>query len=241
MMTADDRLRLIRVKVERAYKHIEDLEEAIAPFGGAVAHNVWFDSDANTGKPILQSGPVHIYSSRIPAITGDAVHNLMCALDHLAFHLVEAGVVAGIPRKRIWEDIQFPIAYDLDTYESRKKRYVEGARREAIEELDRLKPYKDGNPALWLLHKLDNTDKHSFITATGKDFIMDGVSFKANDPYFSDFGLYVPANKQKDVDLSGGESLIQPAVGRANALLPTLCKLADYVSSIVESFRPFLD
>jgi hypothetical protein len=240
-MTANDRLRLINVKVERAYEHIEDLEEAIRPLANAVTHSVWVDNDPNTGKPALQSGIVHIYSSKIPAITGDAVHNLMCALDHLTFHLVQVGVASGIPRKRVWEDIQFPIAHNSDTYKSRKLRYVEGARREAIEELDKLKPYKDGNPALWLLHKLDNTDKHSFIAATGGNFIMDGVSFKANDPYFSSFGIYRFAHEQEDVDLSSSESLAQPTVGRTNTLLPTLCKLANYVDAIVMSFRPFLE
>jgi hypothetical protein len=240
-MTADDRLRLIRIKVERADKHIEDLEEAIIPFSNAVTQTVSFEPDPNTGKPVLQSSPLHIYDSKIPAIAGDAVHNLMCALDHLTFQLVEAGVAAGIPRKGKWEDIHFPIAHDSKTYEARKKRYVEGARREAIEVLDRLKPYKTGNPALWLLHKLDNTDKHSFVTAIGRDFIMDGISFKANDPYFSDFGVFRPAYEQENVDFPGDESLIQPAIGRTNTLLPTLRKLADYVSNIVTSFTPFLE
>lgn len=107
MMTADDRLRLIRVKVERAYEHIEDLEEAILPFGNAITQIVRMDHDPNSGKPGLQFSPLHIYSSKIPAITGDAVHNLMCSLDHLAFHLVETGVAAGIPREGIWEDVHF--------------------------------------------------------------------------------------------------------------------------------------
>jgi len=239
-MTADDRLRLIRVKVERAYKHIEDLEEAIRPFSNAITQSVWFDNDPNTGKPTLQSRPLHIYDSKIPAITGDVVHNLMSALDHLAFQLVSVGVASGLTRTEKWEKIQFPIAYNSDTYEARKKRYVEGARREAIEELDRLKPYKGGNDALWLLYKLDATDKHSLILAVGSDFIMDGISFKANDPYFSDFGIFRFAHEQEDMNFSGSESLIQPAVGRTNTLLPTLCKLADYVSNIVDRFLPFL-
>lgn len=70
---------------------------------------------------------------------------------------------------------------------------------------------------------------------------MDGVSFKANDPYFSGFGTFRSAHEQEDVNLSSSESLIKPTVGRTNTLLPTLCNLADYVSNIVDSFRPFLE
>jgi hypothetical protein len=147
---------------------------------------------------------------------------------------------SGNTRKGKPQDIHFPIAHNAQTYESKKLRCIEGVGREAIEAIDRLKPYKDGNAALWLLYKLDIADKHSLILVVGGDFIMDGISFKANDPYFSDFGLYRPAHKQENVNLASSEPLIQPAVGRANALLPTLRNLADYVSDIVNSFLPLL-
>jgi hypothetical protein len=240
MLPANHRLHLIRIKVERAYKHINDLEDAIRPFSNAITQTVSFDRDPDTGKPVVQSSPIHIYDSSIPAITGDVVHNLMAALDHLAYQLVCVGIESGIPRTGKPYDIYFPIAHNSQTYESRKSRYIEGARREAIEAIDRLKPYKEGNAALWLLYKLDIADKHSLILAVGSDFIMDGISFKANDPYFSDFGLFRFAHDEDNVNLSGSEPLVQPTVGRTNALLPTLVNLADYVSNIVDSFLPLL-
>ncbi len=240
MLPANHRLHLIRVKVERAYKHIEDLEDAIRPFSNAITQTVSFDRDLDTGEPILKSSPLHIYDSSIPAIAGDVIHNLMSALDHLAYQLVCVGIESGIARNQRAEEIKFPFAHDADTYKSRKLRYIEGAGREAIEAIDRLKPYKGGNAALWLLYKLDIHDKHRLILAVGSDFIMDGISFKANDPYFFDFGLYAFANDKENVNLAAGESLIEPTIGRTNALLPTLCKLADYVSNIVDSFLPLL-
>jgi hypothetical protein len=164
----------------------------------------------------------------------------MSALDHLAYQLVCVGIEAGVTPAAKLQNIKFPIAYTSDAYESNKPRYIQGAKREAIEAIDRLKPYSDGNPALWLLSKLDGADKHTLILAVGTDFILDGITFEANDPYFSDFGFYEFANQHKDVNLPGSESLVQPTVGRANALLPTLIKLADYVSNIVDSFLPLL-
>lgn len=205
-MLADDRLRLIRVKIERANKHIENLEDACRPFVGPVFKTVTLKPHSHTGKPELYFGSMNIYSSDIPAIAGDAVHNLKSALVHLAFQLVSAGVASGIPRQGRLEDIQFPIAHSSDAYESRKLRYVEGARREAIEAIDRLKPYKDGNAALWLLYKLDNIDKHSFIFAVGEDFIMDGTFFKADDPFFTSLEA---SEQEQDANLSGKPSLPQ--------------------------------
>jgi hypothetical protein len=237
-MTADDRLTLIRVKIERAYKHIEELEDACRPFVGPVFKTVSFQANPQTGKPDLHIGSMNIYTSDIPAIAGDAVHNLKSALDHLAFQLVDAGVESGIPRNGKWEDIQFPISHSPDAYKSRKLRYVEGARREAIEAIDRLKPYKDGNDALWLLYKLDNADKHSFIFAIGEDIIMDGVAFKGNNPFFTSLDA---SDDEQNMNLASTESLAQSAVPISNALLPALHQLAELVSNIVTSFRTFLE
>lgn len=236
-MLADDRLRLIRIKIERANKHIEDLEDAILPFVGPVIKTVRLDPDSDTGKPRLQVDSLQIYTSNIPAIAGDAAHNLMSALDHLAFHLVSVGAKYGIVRKGRWESIQFPIAHNAETYESKKAKCIGGARPEAVEAIDRLKPYQGGNEALWLLYKLDITDKHRSILAVGKDFIMDGVSFKANDPFFT--GLGSPDEK-KTVDYSSDEPLIQLAIGQSD-LLPTLHRLSQLVSKIVTTFKPLLE
>jgi hypothetical protein len=236
-MLANDRLRLINVKIQRAYKHIEDLEDASRPFVGPVFKTVSLQSNPQTGKPGLHFGSMNIYTSDIPAIAGDAVHNLKSALDHLAFQLVCAGTDAGIPRAGRWEDIQFPIAYSADGYEGRKLRYIEGARREAIEVVDRLKPYKGGNDALWLLYKLDNADKHSFIFPVGEDFIMDGAAFKADDPFFTS----LDASEQKqNVNLPRPPSPSDPPIGRGKALLPTLHHLAEIVDRIVAELEPFL-
>jgi hypothetical protein len=236
-MLADDRLRLIRIKIERAEKHLDDLEAAVQSLGEATFKLISLDSQSETRKPFLNVRPLNIYPPEIPAITGDVIHNLRCALDHLVFHLVQVGITFGETPPEKWEDIQFPISHSPDSYEDGKGRRIKGARREAIEAIDALKPYKGGNEALWLLRRLDNTDKHSFILPIGDDVIVGGVSLKAYEPYFTSLG--VPEDEE-DVNLSGEESLVEPAVGRANALLPTLHKLAQLVSDIVTSFRPFL-
>lgn len=237
-MTADDRLRLIRVKIERAEKHLDDLETAIQSLGEATFKLVSLDSQSETRKPLLNIRPLNIYPPEIPAITGDAIHNLRCTLDHLAFHLVQVGIAFGETPPEKWEDIQFPIFPSLKSYEAGKGRRIQGARREAVEAIDALKPYKGGCEPLWLLRRLDNTDKHSFILPIGENLIVGGVSLKAYEPYF--VSLDDPKDNQ-DVNLASEEAFTEPAVGRANALLPTLHKLTHLVSNIVTSFRPLLE
>ena len=43
-MTADDRLRLIRIKIERAEKHLDDLEPAVRSLGEATFNAMRFGS-----------------------------------------------------------------------------------------------------------------------------------------------------------------------------------------------------
>src|ERR1035441_2164922 len=236
-MIADDRLRLICVKIERAEKHLDELEEAVLSLGEATFKLISFDSQPETGKPFLNVRPLNVYPPEIPAISGDVIHNLRSALDHLAFHLVQIGITFGETPPEKWEDIQFPIFPSSESYEAGKGRRIQGARREAIKAIDALKPYKGGNEPLWLLRRLDNTDKHSFILPIGEDVIVGGVSLKAYEPYFASLN---DSKDDQDVNLSGKEALAEPAVGLANALLPTLHKLTHLVGNIVAGFLPLL-
>jgi hypothetical protein len=236
-MLANDRLRLIRVKIERAYKHLHELEAAIMRLGELSLYSVSHERKSEAAKPSLKVVPVHVYGFEIPAIAGDVVHNLRSALDHLAFQLVSVGVESGEVRTENWTDIQFPIFHSPDGNEPRKRRCIQGARREAIEAIDALKPYKNGNPALWLLRNLDNTDKHSFVLLIGENAIVGGISLQINNPYFATLDI---AKDNQDVNFTTHEAETEKPIVRPDALLPTLHKLAQLVSDIVTSFQPFL-
>ncbi|MGA8493511.1 MAG: hypothetical protein WB711_24030 [Terriglobales bacterium] len=235
-MTADDRLALIRVKIKRAYQHLDELEYAILSSDEVHFNSVGMKFDSETGSPSLEITPLILYDPDTPAIAGDVIHNLRSALDHLTFQLVEVGGA----RQGKMHDIRFPIFPTSESYEAGKMRKIEGMRREAIEAIDRLKPYKGGNDALWLLSKLDNTDKHSFFLSIGRYQLLLGVGIMlhTSDPFFSSIGSSHP---NQNVDLSGDKPLSQPAVGGSNALLPTLHQLAELVGNIVTEFRSLLE
>jgi hypothetical protein len=237
-MTADDRLALIRVKIKRAYQHLAELEDAVTDADETSLNTVALNFDSGSGKPVIESRPLVIYRDTVPAIAGDVSHNLRCALDHLAYQLV---LVGGEPRKHKWEDIQFPIFDSPKNYDAGKIRKLEGMRREAIEAIDRLKPYKGGNNALWLLRRLDNTDKHSSILSVGFYQLVIGktasVTLRTDEPFFTSIGSSKP---NQDVNLSRNEPLVQPTIGERNALLPTLYQLAELVGDTVTKFRSLL-
>lgn len=237
-MLADNRLRLIRIKIKRANKHIGDLEDAVRDFVQPVGKTIRFNQDPKMGNVGMQFSDLYIYQSDIPAIAGDAVHNLRSALDHLAFQLAEVGIARGEKPVEKWEDVQFPIGNGPDGYKSMKARRVQGMTREAIEAIDALYPYKGGNHALWLLRQLDNTDKHNFIITAGSNFILDGMALKNDEPFFTALDI---AHDQLDVNLAPGESVVKMRIRNSNALLPTLHQLSKFVSDIVTAFAPLLN
>ncbi len=117
-------------------------------------------------------------------------------------------------------------------------------RPEAIEAIDRLKPYKGGNEPFWKLHKLDCTDKHHLLLAVGYDYLLQGVGFEgdwwlvANTPPFK--GIFRTEMQHKS-QLSVSETLIETEVTQGDALLPTLHQLFEFVKDLVLSFETLLD
>jgi hypothetical protein len=75
-MSAEDRLAAIWHKIERANKHIFDLDCAIRVFNERRPNKVSAKRDPETGEPILYVLEPGLVDPAIPAILGDALHNL---------------------------------------------------------------------------------------------------------------------------------------------------------------------
>ena len=151
-----------RVKLDRAAKHLSELETAVAaylaekpvqiivePFPGGVGEThgtrAWL---ARIRKPV----PLDF-----SAIIGDVVHNLRTTLDLLACDLVR---LTGKSAKAVY----FPfcdIAADLR--ETIKKRNLHRAGADVVHVIESLKPYKGGNVALRAIHDMDIADKHQAL------------------------------------------------------------------------------
>jgi len=245
-LDAEDRLILIQVKIERAKKHLRDLASEIL----TLEHTTIIHRDPKTGVPphplAFIGNPdfktVPTLSFDVVSISGDLVHNLRSALDHLAQQLVFVGSPNLTP-STIDRQIGFPIAESVTQYETIKARKVDGMRTEAKEAIDRLKPYKGGNDPLWRVHELDNIDKHRALFTIAHDFLFTSDWFpgaylmKAEKPTFPG----VEANVEQDIQVEIEKAVSKTDVPGADTLLPSLHQLVDVVENLVLGFKPFLE
>lgn len=158
-MDGDERLRLIRAKVERARKHVNDVESEVRTFLATTPYVVGTKKDPETRKPVHYLSSVRVPPTSAAAITGDAIQNLRSALDHLVHHLIQVGTGQPGP----FRHSEFPIFDSATDYYAKKDPKLKGARPGAVEAVDALEPYKGGNDTLWQIHALNLVDKHRFL------------------------------------------------------------------------------
>jgi len=251
LLSADERIILIRIKIERASKHLRDLAADILaierrtvvirkgdnekPQGASDGVNISFSRGFPVGDSFLDT---ICCSSDVPAGVGDVAHNLRTALDHLMCHML---VVAG---SQVTSRDAFPISKSLAGYESRRDALVNRIQPKAIEALDLLKPYKGGNLALWRIHELDRIDKHRALAPCASDFIFFADWFEGDFLFQQDApalaGLY-DSQVERDMQFEIEKALSDPKGPSRDAILPTLHQLIDVTKSLVLSFKPFLE
>jgi hypothetical protein len=151
------------LKINRARKHIDELEDLRTQFLGSSYHSVFVETDPQTGQSVLSVAVVGHLPDDTAVIIGDAIHNLRSALDHMAYQLVsEAGVTPS-------RTLAFPFAKtraDLDGALKGEISVVGASILDIIR--NTIKPYADpdGNPILYSLTALDNQDKHKLLIPT---------------------------------------------------------------------------
>ena|ERR1700686_4544840 len=157
MLTADEKLAAICVKIERAKKHFDDLKIVRQRFVDSKPYAFSANENPQTGEVQLQIIHLTDPPDEIGLITGDVVHNLRSALDHLAYQLVFVGTAGNGPFKNAY----FPISDTAAKYETSKIGKVKGMTQDAKEAIDSIQPYRRGvGHLLWVLHELDIADKH---------------------------------------------------------------------------------
>jgi hypothetical protein len=243
-LNAISRYALVRAKVERAKQNLRDLESSQAAFHGDVP-----GAKRYVPSKKRPSGQVHVYRTTFDTLTaaGDVLNNLRGALDHLITQLS----LARFPRltQKQMRTCQFPIYKSKAVYESRKGEDIKFIRPEAVKLIDSLKPYKEGNHALWMLNELNNTSKHRLILNVGQvvmchaDWISEfslspAFMYKVGRPQF--IGIWARPEMHDYVLPTGKESLIKLRPGRREALLPALEYLTNVVDALLKQFLPYL-
>ena len=88
MPTVDERLKQVTLKIKRAKEHVSDLEREMRSFLDTNPYKVGAKHDPQTRKLIYYVTSAESTPDCLPLIAGDAIQNLMSALDHLAYQLV---------------------------------------------------------------------------------------------------------------------------------------------------------
>jgi hypothetical protein len=154
-----------RLKVKRAYKHIEELETWLRDLVQSNINAVMSHKDQNPGSEshtVLVQRPIG-FSEDVAPIVGDAVHNLRATLDLIASAIVIAG------REDDPALAYFPL-YDTRQALVNSPEYglIERVAPDlALEIADVIKPYKTGGDSrFWALNRLDRMDKHRVLIPT---------------------------------------------------------------------------
>jgi hypothetical protein len=151
-----------RLKIERAKEHIENLHSAKRAFFDTDPYEVGPKRDPQSGDLTFYVERVEPVPPRIACLAGDAIHNLRCALDHLAYALFLAGT--GGSSNAQFRQTYFPISSSAAKYKTESRGKVKGMRQNAIDAIDAIEPYKGGKGhQLWVLNELNNADKHRLL------------------------------------------------------------------------------
>jgi hypothetical protein len=162
-----ERLRQVTLKTKRAKEHVADLERELRAFLDGNPYKVGAKRNPQTRELIYYVASVEPTPDFLPLIAGDALQNLMSALDHLAYQIVCSDTGDNPPNPK-W--IYFPIADDAAKYEASKRKRMKGARPETFDAIDALQPYKGGNDLVWSLYRLNNIEKHRLLITVGSMF-----------------------------------------------------------------------
>jgi hypothetical protein len=249
-MTADERLSLILLKVERAKKHIRELDIDVRAFLDSGPYDVGRRGDSKWGPLwtvyyVISSKPI---PPTISLIAGDALANLRGTLDHLAYQLAW---VNGTRDENILKSTYFPISDDAKKYKAETPRKVRGLAQDAIRAITELTPYKEGNEMLWRLNRLNNIDKHRLLVTVGT--IMEGVSSErfhwispTNNAWTvlkaGDILTEIPTALDVDENLQFAFEIAfnEPRTAECEAVVETLQEMSELVEGVVSRFKSFL-
>jgi hypothetical protein len=115
-MTVDERLSRIRVKTERARKHLNELGTEVSSFLASKPYEIAASRRPETREVVYEVATARAVPPIIPVIAADVLRNLRTSLDHMACELVRAA--GNYPAR----NTGFPIFANFRIYQARPPR-----------------------------------------------------------------------------------------------------------------------
>ena len=242
-----------KLKIERANQHINDLYLQWREFSNTGPYSVLVENDSDTRDSVLQISMDQPAPEAILLIVGDAIHNLMCALD-FCMNEMEFAILG----KRT-KYTKFPVYDTRDELVAAAKGGLKYKTTKAVLDhiVDAVQPYKRGRgEPLWSLHALDIEDKHRLLIAKKDMTYIQNIHCKdSNGQHFTipEWAIIHPKASRyvctghSDVQITNnGKASFGIVFGDGMPLygqpiLPILPKLSHFVSGTINSIeRVFL-
>lgn len=245
-----------RIKLERAKKHLEEFRSEFNRLRDKNPNMITADFDEQSRQHIIRFNLVEEIPQNWGAIIGDIIHNLRSALDYIAWQLVIKN--GNVPDEGT---TGFPIGDRANTFESFCGRKVKGASKKAIDLIKSLKPYKGGDIAFTILHKIDIVDKHRLLVLCVFDLSHSLISLTERSPNGSviDIGVTAAGQTEPVFDLEHGAEIRrtpealhmkldhnekfvfevafrEPEIVKRQAVVPLLLELINLVERTIEIF-----
>lgn len=231
----DDPLRGPRIKLERAYNHLEYLERTEKDFFRKNPCRIVFDTISKPGKKIakltLDARPPEI----LHVLSGELVYQLRSSLDQMAVAL--ARLSASKPNPSV---VHFPSGDGVKGFKASCRKNLKGFDCDFVKEVIRLRPYDGANELLRAVFRMANIDKHMELIAIGavgnlstlSNFNFYGCSIVISGP--SDLhdgvtvaemtpdGRFEPRNSDAKIEVAGQVTLGDVSVYHGRPLIPFL-------------------
>jgi hypothetical protein len=156
-MTTKTQFEGSRLKVQRAARHIDELNDLFSEFLKQKFCEIVTEDDPQNGNKIIKVRSVANLPLFAPMIVGDIVHNLRSALDHAMVEILKGT-----------KDVHFPFGKTQKDFENHGTfRWIAKNRPKLADKLKAdVVAYETGQPSIWAASKLDNIDKHNLLIGT---------------------------------------------------------------------------
>jgi hypothetical protein len=167
-----------RLKVDRAKKHIADVDSALVALKNTSTATIEYRPDG--GQSLKHEIPDFRNAlDDLSLIVGDAIHNLHSALDFAWYSTIDR----CLPDK-LSDATKFPVRETRQNLEGALHGIEVDTRCQALFEciVSKIQPYKGGhNSAVWTLHDLDISDKHLLLLGLNPSGHIRGITVRDAD------------------------------------------------------------
>jgi hypothetical protein len=243
-------LQQARLKIRWADKHISKLESMIDALPDSSTATVEINPDG--GNEVIKYDFGDLLND-LALMAGDAIHNLKCALDYTWLETISICVPDAVGKFA-----KFPVYPTQDELEGALKgKKIDIADADLFDlVVNQIKPYAEGNFAIWPIHRLNIRDKHRLLIPAVYYSSISGIETEDKLTGEISFGghtlgteqkppLYIPIPMNLRVKNKGKVSVHvifkYGSPGRDYHPADTFSLYSRYILQVVETFESFLE